>query len=131
MSSDILSKFLAVSGQNPSAQNDNHADVSFSEGEKAYILDMAQKYGLASRAYADNDGERIDIFMNRMEQQYNLPSLCLTRHPEARDGSPYKVITNGNSGFMVPSNSFSSMQTTLSGLLMKHFQRQKLRALDV
>lgn len=131
MGIDVVSKFLKVSGENPVARNDNDTSVAFTADEKNYIMDLLGKYGLASRAYEDNEGERVDIFFNRMAQQYNLPSITLTKRSEERDGSPYKFMTSGPNGFLIPSNGFSSMQSTLSGFLMKHFQNQKVRALDI
>ena len=129
MSSDIFSKFLIAGGAKPPARNDNIAAVQFSAEEKTYIENLTQKYGLANRAYADHDGERIDVFMNTMERQYNLPTLCLTKHPEG-NGCAYKVIAAGHYGFVVPSNSFSPMQTTLSRILMMHFSKPKISSLE-
>lgn len=130
MGFDVVSKFLAAGGKPPAAHNDNLGKAEFSEGEKAYVADTVRKYGLVSRTYEEDDGERIDIFLGRMEQQYNIPSLALKKHPEIHDRSPYKFFVSGYNGCMVPSNSFSGMQTLLAGFLLKHFQNRKLRSLD-
>ena len=130
MSFDIVSKFLTVSGEECTAQNDNNAAVEFSADEKAYIQRLTQKYGLTSRAYVERDGERIDVFMNTMERQYNLPTLCLTKHPESNGQPGYRTIAAGDYGFVVPSNNFAPMQTVLSKILMTGFQKLRLRSLE-